>query len=383
LIVGASVRAAAYSALRAGLRPWCADLFADADLEKVCTGIRIGPREYPHRFLRLLDKAPAGPWLYTGGLENQPNLVQQMAQVRPLWGNDANVLHKVRQPWEVAAILQGAGLPCPEVRVADRHCRADCNWLVKPIAGAGGRGIRFLSGQCSPSMFSSEGAFLQEYIEGDQCAAAYVASGRRVMLLGVTRQLVGEAWLQASRFHYCGSVGPLNLGKSIEDAFVLLGDALADGFGLRGLFGVDCVLRDGIPYPVDINPRYTASIEVLEHATGIAAMDFHRRVFVEPLTLGPLTPDPPPCKRGEGRVVGKAILFAREMLTVPVDVPWTSVFDQPTTELPAFADIPHIGEVIDQGQPIVTLLSRADTACRCLEDLRERVLALDRWLFER
>jgi len=31
LIVGASARAAAFSALRAGLRPWCADLFADLD----------------------------------------------------------------------------------------------------------------------------------------------------------------------------------------------------------------------------------------------------------------------------------------------------------------------------------------------------------------
>ncbi len=31
LIFGASARAAAFSALRAGLQPWCADLFADAD----------------------------------------------------------------------------------------------------------------------------------------------------------------------------------------------------------------------------------------------------------------------------------------------------------------------------------------------------------------
>ena len=35
VIFGASVRAAAFSALRAGLRPWCADLFADFALKKV------------------------------------------------------------------------------------------------------------------------------------------------------------------------------------------------------------------------------------------------------------------------------------------------------------------------------------------------------------
>jgi uncharacterized protein len=383
LIVGASARAAAFSGCRAGLRPWCADLFADSDLEQVCTAIRIAPREFPNRLLRLLDNAPAGPWLYTGGLENRPHFVQQMAQVRPLWGNDANVLRRVRQPWEVATFLKGAGLPCPEVRFADRPGRADGNWLVKPLAGAGGHGIHVWSGQCPAKMWSSEGVFLQEYIEGDPCAAVYVAGGHRTMLLGVTRQLVGEAWLRASRYHYCGSVGPLDLAKEIEAAFVLLGHALANGFGLRGLFGVDCVLRDGVPYPVEINPRYTASVEVLEHATGMVAMDLHRQAFVMPLAFAPLTPDPFPRKRGEQNVVGKVILFARERLTVPVNGPWTSAFDQPATELRTFADIPHVGEVIDQGKPIVTLLGRANTAGHCLEDLRERVQTLDRWLFER
>ena len=49
--------------------------------------------------------------------------------------------------------------------------------------------------------------------------------------------------------------------------------------GLRGLFGVDFVLRDGIPWPVEVNPRYTASVEVLEFAAGIRALTLHRSIF--------------------------------------------------------------------------------------------------------
>ena len=45
-----------------------------------------------------------------------------------------------------------------------------------------------------------------------------------------------------------------------------LGLDLARGCGLRGLFGVDFVLSEGVPWPVEINPRYTASVEVLEYA---------------------------------------------------------------------------------------------------------------------
>ena len=48
LIFGASTRAAAFSALRAGLRPWCADLFGDADLVSRCPTIRMPAGDYPH-----------------------------------------------------------------------------------------------------------------------------------------------------------------------------------------------------------------------------------------------------------------------------------------------------------------------------------------------
>ena len=47
LIVGASARAAAFSALRAGLRPWCADLFGDDDLRARCFAQRCDSANYP------------------------------------------------------------------------------------------------------------------------------------------------------------------------------------------------------------------------------------------------------------------------------------------------------------------------------------------------
>src|SRR5229473_2024137 len=98
LILGASARATAFSALRAGLQPWCADLFADADLQARCAVERVKPADYPTRFLKSLDADIPGPWMYTGGLENWPGLVAKMERHRPLWGNGVKSLSLARSP---------------------------------------------------------------------------------------------------------------------------------------------------------------------------------------------------------------------------------------------------------------------------------------------
>src|SRR5258707_10986773 len=83
LIVGASARAAAMSARRSGLNPWAADMFGDLDLRACCPGQRI--ENYPHGLERALAAAPDGRWMYTGALENHPDLVDRIAAVRPLY----------------------------------------------------------------------------------------------------------------------------------------------------------------------------------------------------------------------------------------------------------------------------------------------------------
>src|SRR6516162_1742358 len=101
LIFGASARAAAFSALRAGFKPWCADLFADADLRQRVPAMQL-PGRFPEGFLDLIDVELTGPWVYTGGLENRPFLVHKMARRRKLWGNDRDALLEARSPFAVA-----------------------------------------------------------------------------------------------------------------------------------------------------------------------------------------------------------------------------------------------------------------------------------------
>jgi len=401
LIVGASARAAAFSALRAGLRPWCVDLFADADLRARCPVRAIAAKDYPRGLIQYFREAPAAPWMYTGALENYPKLIDQLSRLRPLRGTAATVLQRVRWPREVARVLNAAGLPCPEVRMDSQDLSANKRWLVKPLAGAGGAGIEYWTSESA----TRRHVYYQEFIEGKPCSAVYRApsrfppvsggegwgeggerppitgllpprphplspeAGKRgesgVQLLGVTEQLIGESWLNARPFRWCGNIGPISISASLQRKLESLGEVLVREFRLRGLFGVDFILRDDEPWPVEINPRYTGAVEVLEYASDEAFLG---------------EPSPVRAQVLNSPMVGKAILFAKRDFRFPADGPWTETLRclSPIEELPPFADIPKAGTRIEIAQPVLTMLSKCNRVDECREELRRRARQVSR-----
>src|SRR5688572_6188074 len=143
ILIGASVRAAAFSALRAGYRPWCADLFADVDLAARCDCRRLPWERYPGGFREVLRSSPDAPWMYTGGLENAPGLIDALAKLRPLWGNGGKVIRNVRSPLRLAEFLAKNGLAYPQIAFSTESADPARRWLVKPRKSAGGAHIRF------------------------------------------------------------------------------------------------------------------------------------------------------------------------------------------------------------------------------------------------
>jgi uncharacterized protein len=375
LIVGASARAAAFSALRVGLRPECVDLFADLDLQQRCAVTRMTER-YPEGFQHFLDSDRIGPWMYIGALENHPRLVQRMALRHPLWGNAEDALTRCRDPKYVFDLLRSEGMPAPAVDSGVETSSPARRWLLKPRKGASGAGIRF--GTSGESVPPRGDVYLQEFIEGEPLALLFLGGERTAHLLGLTRQLIGVPWLHAAPFRYCGSIGPLDAGMIRQPSLTKLGHVLASECFLAGTFGVDGVLREGTFWPVEINPRYTASVEVLEYATASPLLDWHAHVFTH-LQLPPLP------EIAADRTIGKAILYARDDLHFPTEGPWMAELrsPRPIHELPAFADIPAAGERIEAGKPVLTFFAAADSAAACEDALRQIAVDLDRWLFQR
>ncbi len=348
LILGASARAAAASAARAGFAPIGVDLFADRDLAAIGPAHRVGRDDYPGALAGLAARMPNAPWIYTGGLENHPDLIDRIARDRPLLGIGGESLRAVRDPARWTEALRRADLPALPCVAAGEASPASGEWLLKPLASASGVGIRPwpIGGGPIPAR-----GYLQAIARGVPLGACFVGIGPSARLVGVTRQL-----LRRSGFGYRGSVGPWPLATGARSAIARVGDVLAGAFGLRGIFGVDLVLDGASPWTVEINPRYTASVEVIEEALGLALLRDHARAF------GAVVDGPRP-DRGPRRRVAKWILWARKPGVVPEDGPWDG---------PAVADIPAAGTVLRPGDPVLTVFARGPSIRAALDRLRAR-----------
>lgn len=371
LIVGASTRAAAESAKQAGWQPVCADLFADEDLRDCAEVLPV--ENFPAGLVEAVASVPKCLWMYTGALENHPDIIERISETRPLWGNGIRELQRVRDPFRLFEMLSTAGLQPLAVRTSDDPPPADGSWLLKPVRTAGGRRIRIWDANAKQDGLLPEDCFFQQRATGQPISAVYIASPTGVELVGVTRQLIGEAWTSAKPFAYCGSVGPIELGSELTNIVQETGEQIAQAAGLRGLFGCDFLYDDATKTIalVEVNPRYTASVELFERATGVSLLTAHRAACETPgeeaITVAGTFP--------RSQVVGKAIWYtARDIIFPGVERLVETTGIDPSD----MADRPAIGTLIAAGQPVCTVFTQAQTANACIEGLKRRLTSLSR-----
>ena len=353
ICAGASARSLAFSCLRAGLRPLACDLFFDTDLAARCPGIRLADGSWPGGLLEALERMPPLPLVYSGGLENHPDLIGRLEARHEILGNGAAVLEKALDPFALSASLAEAGLSVPEIRPAEEEPSIESDWLSKPIRGGGGLGI-----EAAAKATTSEGRYLQRFVDGVPASALFIAretgSPNRTLLLGATEQLIGESWLGAAGFTHCGNRGPLELEAEALQQVALAGETVAGELSLRGLFGLDFILTPDGPFFLELNPRYTGSVEVIEASCGFEAIPHHLRA----------------CREGElpalaptaAKACAKAILFAE----TPVEL---TALPLPEEDATTFADIPAIGEKIETGSPLLTILTEGLDPAGCEANL--------------
>ncbi len=368
LIAGASARAAAFSALAAGLAPHALDLFADEDLAPCCPTVRV--TSYPQGFPDAARALSDSPWLYTGGLENHPRTVEAISRERTLWGNHGAVLRRVRDPWDVAETLIAAKIDVPKLRRVDESRTSETDWLLKAKGSSGGLGVRLadegLPPQCDPRRW-----YVQECILGRSLGAVFLAAAGAARLLGVSDQLVGTRWTGAPPFHYAGSLGPLRLTPRARFGIERIGNCLAAEYGLVGLFGVDIIRdRHGRYWPIEVNPRYPASAEVLELASGVSIIGLHARAC----TQGRLPPFATLASRG---YVGKAVVYAPGdfVVTAAQNRRWLAANAMIRSRYKV-ADIPRVSTHVPAGAPVVTLIERGRDVATVRRRLRSRCVAL-------
>ena len=309
VLVGASTRAAAASVLAAGYQPICVDLFADQDLQKMAPVRQCDVKTYPLGIWDLVQDLPKDtPLIYTGAIENCTALIELLEKRFTLIGCHAKSVVMVRDVFVFESLPKIKGIGRCKIRKQDLLSKAirkfspfgkKRKYLLKPKAGAGGDGITVAKCGFTPDDF-----YQQEFIEGESIALIFYSDGWSTRFVGATKQLVGDVDFGADGFKYVGSVGPITLKKKQRDAAMKLAVSLTQQCDLRGVFGIDAIVKFkswGKIYPVEINPRYTASVEVIEKALGVAVFaEDDRKENVKPVGYH-----------------GKAIVYAKVDFVLP------------------------------------------------------------------
>jgi predicted ATP-grasp superfamily ATP-dependent carboligase len=284
----------------------------------------------------------------------------------------------VRDAARLASLLRGRGLPALDHRFADDAPQPDGRWMLKPKRGGSGRGVRVWDAGARDSTTLREPHYFQERREGLPISALYVGFPQGAQLVGVAQQIVGEACANAAPFRYCGSIAPIDVPDALREQIDQTGRAVAENGRLRGLFGVDYLFDGKAAWPVEVNPRYTASVELFERAHAVALLSWHWRAcellgagkrareaegaFAAGLQAVLCTP---------GRVVGKMIFYApRDLVTGPLRGlanAWES------EGWPGIADRPAPGTRIAAGHPVCTVFAEGADPAECLRGLRARI----------
>ena len=378
LLAGITVRMLAELAARAGYSVVSLDYFGDADLRRLCPGISLlrdrNMGYTPEILANTAGEIDAPSVVYGASLENHPHHVARLGRNRTLLGNTPQTLQRVRDPWQLAATLGSAGFCFPQTKRPGADLQPDPGkeWLWKPLRSGGGHSVQPWSGQS----FAKEG-ILQERLAGMVGSAAFVANGLEGIVVGVTEQLVGNELFGAGGFRYCGNMLPPPLPR--DEMLSLLAEVraivnlLTAEFGLMGLNGLDFIWHEassgdeGRVCTIEINPRPTAPLELMEQAYDLNLFAAHVQAFSGQLPffdLESILQDAP--------AAGKAILFAEKDITVGDTSDW---FEQ------GIRDIPYPGEHIKQGNPVCTVLATAASPESCKHKLEQRVAEIKTWLY--
>jgi predicted ATP-grasp superfamily ATP-dependent carboligase len=196
-------------------------------------------------------------------------------------------------------------------------------------------------------------------VDGTPGSVAFVAAGGRAVPIGVSRQLVGEEAFGAAGYRYCGNIlappGDAQFARdeTLVHAACALARVVVAEFDLVGVNGIDFVESSGVPYAIEVNPRWSASMELVERAYDLSVFGAHAAACA----AGALPEfDLVKAQKGAG-AVGKAVVFARRDVEVGDTRAWL--------EDASVRDVPHPGERIRAGRPVCTVFAAGRDGAAC------------------
>ena len=377
-IVGFSARAAAQCATRQGFEVVAVDFCADRDLFGECLAhYRLDDPNWPNTLNAL---HPSAPLLLTGGMEHRLELVDQCHSVSKRFGPIGKQLAGIRSldNWAKWAVSCDIGWP-----VTLRGCLDECldesglseqllrgGWLLKPFQSAGGIGITDLinASQLSESVFKDHSkVYLQQRHLGETIGITFLSSEFGSTLMGAAAAWPDNSKARRETYIYRGSFGPFPLTTAQIDKLQRFASLVGRESGLLGLWQADFLEHNGEITLLEINPRWSASMDILDVCLDLPLVETHYACIRTTLSQARFEAiASKACKRAQqssDAMLGKWIVYARAPFTVSQtqsDAWWMNRWEGDLNSVRngnRFADIPCVGTEIAEGDPILTIMT--------------------------
>lgn len=331
LIVAQSGRFIAQSATRAGFTVRVADCFGDTDtLEAADQWLPLPAiaELTQQQFHAVLEKLSAGQpcQLICGtGVEAFYPFLTSLPSHISLIGNSIDTMAQLREPEALFALLDQLTLPYPDSYL---HPPAPSRSLLKDMHTAGGQ-INIATGHTL-----SAGQYYQRMIEGESFSVTFLADGQRALVFAWNRQINRKGQYLLAKIRQPEPPPP-----AIRQALIVALDSLVLISELKGFNSLDFIVdQQGRWYLLEINPRITASLELLNQRQW---MHWHLDACAGQLPKLPRTQT--------DRISILEYLFAEKKQQIRQHPSWPRQCH----------DLPAAGSVIEAGMPICTLIVEA------------------------
>lgn len=342
IIIANSGRMLAEAAVEAGLKPLVIDLYADSDTRGFSVAVhKISSltQQYIAPILdELIGSYNVSHLVYGSGFENHPESLIYLNERLTILGNTPDIFFGAQNKARFFSVLDALKIPYPEVAF-EAPDDAE-NWLVKPMQGQGGLGIK----RYDPVQRASGKVYWQKFQFGAAHSVLFLANGREAQVIGFNAQWT-ENLNENGEFVFAGAVNNADLGviqKSVLSDWII---RCAKVFALKGLNSLDFIVADGRCLVLEINPRPPASMQLyddllIRHILSVQGVLFDKLLEQTDYT-------------------GCRIVFACCDLMIPDRFDWPE----------ECKDRPESGVICRKGQPICSIISRQSSAIRVRDRL--------------
>jgi methenyltetrahydromethanopterin cyclohydrolase len=343
IIAAGSGRMLAQAARRSGLKPLVIDFFADRDMQDTAEDFRQIPSLAIEHLAPAVDyyvkRYKAADVIYGSGFEYHPESLSYLLGRLNILGNSPDTFNKVLNKQAFYSVLDQLEIAYPEVRF-NTPAQED-GWLVKPMQGQGGLGIKRY--RQNDADYSS--VYWQKFQQGSLHSVLFLADGQSIQVIGFNTQWTATV-KKSETFAFSGVMNCTDLPDERKRAIIDGLTKLVPLLKLKGLNSLDFIQRGDKSYVLEINPRPSASMQLYKGDLLTAHIQASRGLFVDGL----------PSQNG---CTAYQIVYATQDVLIPERFEWPD----------GCRDLPLFGAIINAGQPICSMIAHQNNTQDVLKQL--------------